>query len=35
MEIIKCECGASFTKKSKSRHEKTLKHLNYLHDNPF
>jgi hypothetical protein len=29
-EIIECVCGNSFTKKSKSRHEKTLKHLDYL-----
>jgi hypothetical protein len=31
-EIIKCVCGKSFIKKSKSRHEKTLKHLDYINN---
>lgn len=31
-EVIKCLCGSSFTKKSKARHEKTLKHLDYIND---
>ncbi len=30
LEKILCECGSIITKKSKSRHEKTEKHLNHL-----
>ena len=29
-EIIECECGAKITRGSKSRHEETIKHKNYL-----
>ena len=31
-EIIECQCGKSFIKKSKARHEKTLKHLDYINN---
>ncbi|MCR9134291.1 MAG: hypothetical protein NXI08_17115 [bacterium] len=29
-EVIQCECGSSYIKKGKNRHEKTLKHQEYL-----
>jgi hypothetical protein len=31
-EIIECQCGTSFVKKSKARHEKSLKHLAYINN---
>jgi hypothetical protein len=31
-EVIKCECGADFTRTNKQRHMKSLKHINFVNE---
>ena len=33
-ESIACECGGSYVPRNKTRHMKTVKHLNYFAKNP-
>jgi len=33
-ESIACECGGSYVPRNKTRHMKTIKHLNYFAKNP-